>query len=115
MELHTKHGSSIPAHEGDRTNTAIMGITAKGKSIMPDHCELTTALATRAFEMIGEDQFSVSANLSADNTESLRAFGVLESILLMAYQEGRKSALQDAIDVLPVGSIHAAEAIRKII
>lgn len=102
MELQTNTG--LPSHtltatNGDRTHTLIMGTTANGKSIMPDHCELTTHLATKAFEMIGEDHFSVDANLSADNAQSLRAFGVLESILLMAYQEGQKSKRQECADI----------------
>lgn len=99
MELQTKHG--VLAHILTTTDedTLIMGVTAKEKSIMPDHCELTTHLSTMAFELIGADQFSVNANLSAEKPETLRNFGVLESILLMAYQEGQKSKRQECADI----------------
>lgn len=62
------------------------------KSNMPDHSELTMHLACSAFKMIGADEFVVNANLSIDDKESLRAFGLFESILLMAYKEGQNSA-----------------------
>lgn len=106
-DIQTKSGST-PAHvfvarDADRTHTLVFGVTAKGKSVMPDHCELTTVLATKAFEMIGANQFCVSADLSVDNPESLKAFGVLESILLMAYREGAKamqSKTTEAVEAL---------------
>jgi hypothetical protein len=60
----------------------------EGKSTMPDHNELTMGLACKAFQMIGCDEFTVSASLSVENSESLRNFGLFESILLMAYQQG---------------------------
>lgn len=41
-------------------------------------------MATKAFKIIGRDDFTVGANLSADQPESLRNYGLLESILLMA-------------------------------
>lgn len=75
--------------------------SSKEKSIMPDHNELTMGLASKAFQMIDADAFSVNANLSADNKDSLRNFGMFESILLMAYNEGQQAAPGAAIaDIL---------------
>lgn len=74
-------------------NVMILGSTAEGKkSVMPDHSDLTVGLATKAFELIGKDAFSVSARLSVEQPESLRNFGLFESILLMAYNEGKADA-----------------------
>ena len=90
------HGSATPLFvsqaEGDNAHTLIVGVSGKGKSLMmPDNNEITMGLATKAFEMIGRNEFTVSAELSVDNTESLRNFGVFQSILLMAYREGQKA------------------------
>lgn len=81
---------------GDGQGTVVIGSTGKGKSLMPDSSELTNELAKKAFELIGSHRFEVSANLSVDNPASLRAYGQLQSILLMAYQEGQKSVKNDA-------------------
>lgn len=103
MNLFSRKGVSpanlFTVHEGDVTHTFVMGTTTQGKSIMPDNSELTMHLAIKAFEMIGHDDFSVSANLSADDAESLRNFGILESILLMAYQEGKKDMRQECANI----------------
>lgn len=61
-------------------------------SLMPDHSALTMDLATRAFQMIDRTEFHVSAVLSVDKPESLKNFGTLESILLMAYEAGQAAA-----------------------
>ena len=73
-------------------NILVLGQTAKGKSVMPDHSDLTVSLARKAFEIIGSGNFSVSANLDVSKSETLRNFGFLESILLMAYNEGKAAA-----------------------
>lgn len=64
------------------------------ENLLPDNSPLTMGLATRAFQMVGQNRFSVSACLSADSTESLRNFGMLQSILLMAYNQGVQDAKQ---------------------
>lgn len=64
------------------------------KSLMPDNSPLTMRLATQAFKLIDRNTFKVSASLSADNAESLRAFGILQTILLMAYREGYDSVMR---------------------
>lgn len=89
-------GFVLPAAKPGEAHTVIFGQTVKGKSLMPDHSELTTELATKAFQMIGGDNFAVSANLSVDNPDSFRNFGRLESILLMAFNQGLSQA-KDAI------------------
>lgn len=71
---------------------------------MPDNSELTMNLAIRAFEMLGRDEFSVSAELSADAPESLRNFGLLQSILLMAYKQGAMDAQEGKAQVVCAGS-----------
>lgn len=81
--------------EGDASHTLVVGVSGKGKSLLPDNSELTMDLAAKAFEMLGRGEFSVSASLSADNAESLRNFGLFQSILLMAYQEGQKAAREE--------------------
>lgn len=81
---------------GNEGHTLVFAPSAKGKSLLPDNSELTMSLATKAFEMIGHDKFSVSASLSADNADSLRNFGLLQSILLMAFNEGLCQA-KDAV------------------
>lgn len=74
------------------------------RSLMPDHSALTMGLAERAFRLIGRSRLDVSAVLSVNDPEGLRAFGQLESILLMAYQAGAASrpdlASETAADVL---------------
>lgn len=65
---------------------------------MPDHSELTAALAYKAFEIIGKETFTVSACLDVSKSETLRNFGLLESILLMAYNEGKLAASADPSD-----------------
>lgn len=87
-----------PVKEG-APHTLVIGPTAKGKSLMPDNSDLTMGLATQAFEMINQDNFSVSANLSADNTESLRNFGLFQSMLLMAYKQGALDSQEGKIKV----------------
>lgn len=77
--------------EGDY-HTIIAGPSKEGKSLMSDNSDLTMHLATKAFEMIGSDDFTVSAELSADNVAGLIAFGKLQSILLMAYKEGQANS-----------------------
>lgn len=90
----TIHTITLP---GNATgHTLVFAPSAKGKSMMPDNSELTMELATKAFQMIGRDNFAVSANLSVDNLDSLRNFGLLESILLMAFNEGLAKA-KDAV------------------
>lgn len=79
-------------------------VSRKGKSLMPDNSELTIDLATRAFEMLGRDEFSVSAELSVDSPESLRNFGLLQSILLMAYKQGAMDLQEGKIQVVYAGS-----------
>lgn len=78
--------------DGDTSHTLVVGTTGKGKSLMPDNSELTMDLATKAFQMVGCNKFSVSASLSADDADSLRNFGMLQSILLMGYQKGQEAA-----------------------
>ncbi|HDR9758738.1 hypothetical protein KDX16_32120 [Burkholderia vietnamiensis] len=68
---------------------------APDKSAMPDHSELTLGLAEKAFAIIGADTFTVSARLSVDDPRTLRNFGLLESMLLMAYNDGKADALHD--------------------
>lgn len=73
---------------------ANQGKSIQGKTLatlMPDNSELTIELAENAFAMIGRGNFSVSASLSVDNAESLRNYGLFQSILLMAYREGQRS------------------------
>lgn len=69
-------------------------LTGRENDTAPDNSELTMGLASKAFEMVGHDKFSVSASLSADNAESLRNFGLFQSILLMAYNQGLIQAKQ---------------------
>lgn len=64
------------------------------KSLMPDNSPLTMRLATKAFQLIGKNTFKVSASLSAENAESLRAFGLLQTLLLMAYREGYEAMMK---------------------
>jgi len=73
-------------------NRLVVGSTARGKSAMPDHNELTANLAAKAFEVIGSSSFQVTASLDVERPETLRDFGLLESILLMAYNEGKAAA-----------------------
>lgn len=87
----------------DMSNEQVSAM-AKGESLMPDNSELTMSLATRAFEMIGRNKFSVSAILSADSTESLCNFGLLQSILLMAYMQGVQDALEEKVRIVFAGS-----------
>jgi hypothetical protein len=54
--------------------------------------ELGYELASKAFALLGTTRFEVSAALSVDDAASLRNFGKLQSILLMAYEMGRESA-----------------------
>lgn len=86
---------TLPAVDGEG-RALVFAPGKKGKSLMPDNSELTMSLATKAFQMIGRNDFAVSANLSADNPDSLRNFGLLESILLMAFNQGLSHA-KDAI------------------
>lgn len=73
-------------------------------SLMPDHSELTMDLAERAFRLIGRANFQVSAVLSVNDWEGLRAYGQLQSMLLMAYKAGAASrpdvSSEAAADVL---------------
>jgi hypothetical protein len=69
-------------------------MTIKNKNPMPNHSILTTRLATEAFKIIGKDEFTVSACLNADKPKSLENFGILQSILLAAYESGQKNALE---------------------
>lgn len=92
LELQNFAAQSTDEH-GSRL---VFGSTMKSKSIMPDHNSLTTELAAKAFEIIGSSNFSVSENLDVTKPESLRNFGLLESILLMAYNKGKAAANEQA-------------------
>lgn len=81
--IHVRRGELN--NRGEHGNTAL----CDRQAVMPDHSELTVELARMAFELIGSDTFSVGAALSVERPESLRNFGLLESILLMAYNEGK--------------------------
>jgi len=65
--------------------------TAQGKTLMPDSCDLTLKLAFQAFDLLDQTHFIVDARLSVDRPETFRDLGLLQSILLMAYNEGRQS------------------------
>lgn len=83
---------------GEPGHTLVFAPSAKGKSIMPDNNELTVGLVEQAFKMIGRDDFQVSAQLSVDDPAGLRAYGLFQSILLMAYREGQASVADKACD-----------------
>lgn len=61
-------------------------------TLLPAHSELTVDLATKAFELVGANEFQVSTRLSIDDSDSIRNFGTLERILLMAYEQGYADA-----------------------
>lgn len=50
-------------------------------------------LATKAFELIGSPVLTVTAQLDIARPESVWAFQDFQNALLMAYNEGRRSAL----------------------
>lgn len=66
-----------------------------GKSVMPDHSELTVDLACKAFEIIDSNTFTVRATLDVTQPDTLKNFGTLESILLMAYNAGKAAQADD--------------------
>lgn len=72
-------------------HTVAVGSSGKGKNLLPDNSELTIDLADKAFAMIGGDHFQVDANLSVSNPKGLQAYGLFQSMLLMAYREGQAS------------------------
>lgn len=94
---------TLPAVDGEG-HTLVFAPSRKGKSMMPDNSELTMDLATKAFEILGREEFRVSAELSVDAPESLRNFGLLQSILLMAYKQGAMDVQEGKVQVVYAGS-----------
>lgn len=57
-------------------------------NLLPDNTVLGMSLAIKAFQLIEQDSFKVSANLSVTDVEGLANFGKFQSMLVMAYNEG---------------------------
>lgn len=60
-------------------------------TLLPDNTVLGMSLAIKAFQLIQQDSFKVSANLSAADVEGLANFGKFQSMLVMAYNEGHNA------------------------
>ena len=91
----------------DEGQTLVAVPSGQGKSLMPDHGDLTMSLAEDAFKLLGSGHFEVSASLSKDHPDTLRNFGLFESVLLMAYRRGVTDCLDGKAFLAPT---HLTEA-----
>lgn len=55
---------------------------------------LSIGLLQRAFELLGASRLAVDAQTDASQPESLKAFQEFQQVLLMAYNEGRRSEME---------------------
>lgn len=55
---------------------------------------LSIELVQKAFDLLGESRLAVDAQLDVGKPDSLKAYKDFQQVLLMAYNEGRRSAME---------------------
>lgn len=83
--------SAIPSgkdSEDDDAGAIVFRGRTPGKSVSPFYSKLALGLAAKALDIIGRDDFCISANIPEGHPDSIRNFHLLQSILKMAFNEG---------------------------